>query len=125
MSAKLNDSTVKAIKPPATGSKSIWDDEVTGFGLRVSSKNTRQFFFDYRTNGHSRRITIGKYTGPQGVWTAAAARARAKELRAEVDKGSDPAQEKRERREAPTVQDLIDRYITDHLPKLSGRHNDT
>ena len=31
--------------------------------------------------------------------------------------GQDPAGSKRERRTVPTVQDLIDRYIKDHLPK--------
>jgi integrase len=122
--AKLTDTTVKAIVPPGAGSKTYWDDEVTGFGLRVHAKGARSFFVDYRVNGRSRRVTIGRYTGPQGVWTVAAARARAKELRQEIDKGTDPAQDRRERREAPTVADLVKRYTTDHLPKLAGRHND-
>jgi len=34
-----------------------------------------------------------------------------------IDRGEDPATEKRQRREAPTVRDLLDRYVEDHLPK--------
>jgi integrase len=119
MSAKLTETYVKTAAIPTTGSTSIWDDEVTGFGLRVHAKGTKSFFFDFRADGRAWRISIGKYTGPQGVWTATAARLRAKELRQEVDKGGNPAREKRERRDAPTVQDLIDRYVSDHLPKLA------
>src|SRR5262249_36874151 len=62
-------------------------------------------------------ITVGRPPD----WSLDAARARAKELRREVDKGRDPAGEKRERREAPTVQDLVERYIADHLPTNGSR----
>lgn len=41
-------------------------------------------------------------------------------MRTLIDQGHDPAGQKRERREAPTVQDLIDRYIADHLKKKSA-----
>lgn len=73
----------------------------------------KSFFIDYRIHGRQRRFTIGPY--PR--WSISAARDRAKELRRQIDQGCDPAGEKRERREAPTIQDLIDRYIADHLPK--------
>ena len=36
MPAKLTETTVKAAAPPATGSVSIWDDEVTGEGVAAS-----------------------------------------------------------------------------------------
>jgi integrase len=126
MSAKLTETYVKTAAVPTTredgqpfiaDSASIWDEEIVGFGLRVHRKGTKSFFFDYRFNGHAKRIAIGKYTGPQGAWTAAAAREKAKEYRKLVDGGADPAGE---RREAPTVQDLIERYVADHMPKLAG-----
>jgi hypothetical protein len=34
-------------------------------------------------------------------------------MRRLIDQARNPAQEKRERQEAPTVRDLIDRYIAD------------
>jgi integrase len=53
-----------------------------------------------------------------------AARERGKELRRLIDQGQDPAGDKRERREAPTIADLIARYTTEHLPTktASGPH---
>jgi integrase len=51
-----------------------------------------------------------------------AARERAKELRRLVDQGRNPAGEKRERREAPTIEDLVRRYCTDHLPRKGAKN---
>jgi integrase len=92
-----------------------WDSDprASGFGIRVYGGGGRSWFLDYRLSGRQRRYTIGPY--PR--WSADAAREEARQLRKEVDKGHDPAGEKRERREAPTVQDLIDRYIEDHIPR--------
>jgi hypothetical protein len=92
-----------------------WDDDpkATGFGVRSYPGGGKSFFVDYRLNGRQRRYTIG----PFPRWSAEAAREQAKKLRKEIDQGVDPAGDKRARRTAPTVQDLIDRYIKDHLPK--------
>lgn len=47
-------------------------------------------------------------------------------MRRRIDRGEDPASEKRERREAPTVADLAERYRREHLPKkaASSQAND-
>ena len=91
------------------------DPKAAGFGIRSYPGGGKSFFVDYRIDGRQRRITIG----PFPRWSADAARERAKELRKLIDRGHDPAGSKRERRTAPTVQDLIDRYVEDHLPKKS------
>jgi integrase len=98
-----------------TGAQMWWDDDrkATGFGVRAYPGGSKSFFIDYRLDGRQRRFTIG----PFPRWSVTAAREEAKELRRAIDRGHDPAGAKRERREAPTVQDLIDRYIADHLPK--------
>jgi integrase len=100
-----------------TGEEMWWDDDpkATGFGVRSYTGGGRSFFVDYRLNGRQRRYTIG----PFPRWSAEAAREQAKKLRKEIDRGVDPAGDKRARRTAPTVQDLIDRYVEDHLPKKS------
>jgi hypothetical protein len=95
-----------------TGPMTLWDCKVTGFGVRGYASGAKSFFLNYRLDGRERRHTIGDYP----PWSVEAARERAKELRKKIDKGEDPTGEKRERREAPTVQDLIDRYIEEHLP---------
>jgi integrase len=96
----------------------VWDDDrkATGFGVRSYPGGGKSFFVDYRINGRQRRFTIGAF--PR--WSVTAARERAKELRKEIDQGIDPAGQKRELRKAPTVQELIDRYIEEHLPRKSG-----
>jgi integrase len=107
--------------------RTLWDAEVKGFGARLypptnrKPKGAASFFLNYRFEGVERRFTIGDF----GTWTVTAARAEAKERSRQVDRGRDITVEKRERRDAPTVQDLIDRYKTDHLPtKTAKRKND-
>jgi integrase len=118
VSTKLDEESVKKAVPPAKGGTTIWDSEVKGFGLRVYASTRRNpdgaksFFINYRVGGVERRHTIGDYP----TWTALAARREAKALRKLVDQGGDPAQEKREAREAPTVGDLAERYKRDYLP---------
>jgi integrase len=94
-----------------------WDNDpkATGFGVRSYPGGGKSFFVDYRLNGRQRRYTIG----PFPRWSAEAAREEAKKLRRGIDQGQDPAGAKRERRTAPSIQGLIDRYIADHLPTKS------
>ena len=75
-----------------------------GFGVRRRTGPGCSYFVMFRTQeGRQRRATIGTHGSP---WTPEAARARAKEMLAAVVKGADPAAEKREQREAPTMADL-------------------
>jgi integrase len=108
-----------------TAEEMWWDDDpkATGFGVRSYPGGGKSFFIDYRLHGRQRRYTIG----PFPRWSAEAAREEAKKLRKEIDRGVDPAGDKRARRTAPTVQDLVERYIADHLPKkalVGARLND-
>jgi integrase len=116
---RLDNDSVRKIEPPETGAVTHWDSGVTGFGVRTHAGGTKSFFLNYRVDGRERRHTIG----PFPRWSVSAAREHAKELRKQIDQGHDPAGSKRERREAPTIGDLIDRYVTDHLPKKSADKN--
>lgn len=66
----------------------VFDDDLRGFGLRVTSAGTKTFIFQYRRGSAVRRVKIGEY-GP-GL-TPTQARRRAEELRGEVAGGADPA----------------------------------
>lgn len=87
------------ICPPDRRDILVFDDEVTGFGLRVTSGGTKTFLFQYRVGPYVRRVRIGRY----GQITPAAARRRAEELRGLVLAGGDPAATRKAAIEAETA----------------------
>jgi integrase len=122
MPAKLTNKIVDREPAPEKGSTTLWEIETKGFGARIFAptarhpEGARSFFLSYRFNGVERRYTIGD----RATWSVEAARIEAKELRKRIDRGEDITVVKRETRDAPTLQDLIDRYITEHLPRTAG-----
>jgi len=89
-----------------------WDKALTGFGLQQFKSGVLTFVLDYRNlEGRKLRVTIGRF----GTLTVEQARDQARALRGRVAQGGDPAKEVRQRREAPTVGDLLDAYVTKHL----------
>ena len=123
MPSKIDERLVKTTPAPPKGSTTVWDVEISGFLFRVyaptptNPAGLRAFGFNYRVDGAERRIKIGRHP----AWSALAARHEAKALRRRVDSGEDPALEKRERRSAPTVADLAERYRLEHLSKKAKR----
>jgi hypothetical protein len=112
---KLNEKTIRDAELRPGVSYQIFDTEVIGFAVRVQASGGRTFTIDYRHAGRQRRMNIGRW--PE--WSVTAARERAKELRRAVDEGRDPLAMREDFREAPRMKDMIDRYITEHLPKLA------
>ena len=108
---KLTKRVVDDIQP--TVSRAIsWDSELRGFGLLVLPSGVRSFILQYRTSeGRSRRLTLGRF----GVITVDEARKIAREKLVEVANGGDPLGERRSFREAPTMGDLFDRYLVEHV----------
>jgi hypothetical protein len=87
-----------------------WDDELRGFGVRVKSSGVRSYLVQYRNQyGRSKRYTIGQH----GRITAEAARTEAMRLLSDVALGNDPALVRHDLREAPTLHEFVDRYITE------------
>ncbi len=117
MPSRLTDKLVRNATPPLKGLSILWDDELKGFGLRVTPNGTRAFILDYRAKGRQRRMTIGRYPD----WTVVAAREEAKKLRREVSLGGDPMAQRHEERGSPTVKDLWKRYRDEHLSQKSVR----
>jgi integrase len=115
MADKLFDASVKKLAKPERGNRIYYDTEVTGFGCRVTAAGARSFVLNYRTaSGRERRYTIGAFPD----WTTTTARAEAKRLKLEIRaNGHDPVGALEEVRGAPTIADLCNRYITEHLPK--------
>ena len=85
-----------------------------GFLLRVTPAGARAWCLNYETiDGIERRMTIGRVA----TYSVAAARDRAAELRRIVDEGGDPLNAEQERRAAPSVADLVERYVAEVLPR--------
>ncbi len=115
----ITDKLVKGLERPEKGSR-IWYDggpkRISGFGIRATAGGSKAFVLTYRNKeGRDRRLTIGTYSPNE--WSVAAARKRAGELKRLIDTGADPLEEQVEARKAPTIADLCDRYISDHLPR--------
>jgi len=116
MKQHLTERFVKAMVPDA-GRDLLVYDEVTGFGLYILRSGKRGFFLRYRIAGRDRRFTIGSWP----TWSVTAAREEAKRLKREIDAGHDPLGKRIESRNAPTISDLIDRYLREHAVNLSPR----
>ena len=112
---KLTDRFVKSATTGGRKSPIFMDDEVIGFGVQVRETGRRSFTLDYMFEGRRRRLYIGDFPD----WSTAAAREQAKLIKREVDQGLDPLAARDERRTAPTVKDLIERYLTEHVPRLA------
>jgi len=95
---------IKALKPEAKR-VDYWDASVSGFGLRVTPKGMKTWFYWYRTGLVKRRWTIGR--SPQISLADAREKARAAY-------GKDPAREKVEGRHAQTFGDLAEAYLRLH-----------
>ena len=81
---KVSDKLVKEIQPPQKGNRIVCDDEVSGFGVRITASGARSFVLNYVFNdpkanrlSNDYRYTIGGYP----AWTPTAARAAAKDWR--------------------------------------------
>lgn len=83
----LNDRVVMDAAVPAAGRVELWDAELPGFGLRISSSGRRTWQVMYRIGGRKRRLTLGSFPALPLKLARDAARA----TLAEVAKGQDPA----------------------------------
>ena len=105
---KITKRLLDSLKPDPARDLYFWDDELTGFGLRLKPSGVTSYMIQYRTaEGISKRYTIGKH----GVLTPDEARKLAKDKLAEVTKGGDPASEKKALRSSMTMEQLCDEYI--------------
>ena len=114
MRQRLDDRLVKELPLPQKGAAITYDQDLPGFGARVTSNNSRSYILNYRIHGRERRFTIGS----AAEWKCSAARKYAADLKARVRMGEDPLGELEAKRSAPTIADLCDDFIAKHLDKL-------
>jgi integrase len=120
---KLTTKVVTAIVPPAAGEGFYFDETLTGFGYRVrvgaGGKILRSFICQYKRAGGSRRMTLDA----SGALNAEQARAKAKQILAEVALGRDPQAEKDDRRakDKHALRALVAEYLDDKKSKVRPR----
>jgi len=99
----------------------VSDDKLAGFRVRRQTTTSRVYEFNYSINGGRKQIKIGRHgtVTADGItsWTPETARREAKRLAGLVAQRIDPKADQRGNR-APTVKDLFDRYMVDHVKRL-------
>ena len=106
---KLTKKLIDAAPFPKQGQMFLRDVEVRGLALRITT-GAKAFVFEKKINGRARRFTLGPY----GAVTVEAARKMAQEKIGEAAKGDDPAEARRQRRQATTWADLEELYLERH-----------
>ena len=110
--------TERVVKAAEIGTRKyvVFDEACAGFGLCVFLSGRKGFILIYRAAGRQRRMTIGTWPS----WSVVAAREEAKRLKRDIDRGEDPMDDRTSARHAPSMKDLIERFIDEHLPKLAA-----
>lgn len=97
---RISNSRVSKIELPAPTSEGkktqvfYRDDQLMGFGLRVTSGGAKAYFVETRMDGINKRITIGRH----GQITPEQARKEAQRLLGDIVTGKDPIAEKKDKR---------------------------
>ncbi|MDH3700730.1 MAG: tyrosine-type recombinase/integrase [Alphaproteobacteria bacterium] len=110
---RLTDKGISALKAKPQRYE-VWEDGKTGLGIRVSPAGRKSFVYMYRHEGKPRRMTLGAY--PR--LSLSDARVLYAQARQSKEKGQDPAAthvaRKIAERQAETVSDLIEEYLSKH-----------
>ena len=117
MRGKITKRAVDAVKLSTGDAETVlWDTDVKGFGCRVQRGGAKSYVLHYRAGtgrgAPLRKLTIGRHGSP---WTPETARKEARTLLGMIQHGADPAADKIARRQAPTVADLAERFLAEHV----------
>ena len=117
---RISKRTIDALRPRERAFIA-YDDDLTGFAVRVSPAGGKTFLIEYRPGSGGRsvrsvRLSLGAY----GVLTPDEARRLARDKLSAVRHGKDPAQHRRQDRETRTVEEVAELWMADAVaPKLA------
>lgn len=111
----LTAQTIADLPAPPTGNKIFWFKGAVvqgrpipkGLGVRVTANGSRAFILNYGIDGRERRITIGDTAS----WSIPEAVKRARELRKQIDRGTDPMRHQPPAPEVVTVNAVLDKFL--------------
>jgi integrase len=103
--AKITKRVVDVLEPGAI----VWEH---GFGVKANADGSKSYLLSYRIGRRKRRYTIGTHGAP---WTVDEARKKARTLMLGISNGIDPLATKARTRDAPTVRELAERFMKEHV----------
>jgi integrase len=107
---KITKRVVDGLEPVDGKDSFLWDSELRGFGVRCRPSGAKFYFLQYRAGRRQRWLTIGRHGSP---WTPEMARREAKERLGEIAGGNDPGAVRDVEKEAGTVAELCDLYLSE------------
>jgi integrase len=114
---KLTKLRVEGLPVPAVGQSLHWDEELRGFGVRITPSGARSYIVQGRVAGKVRRVTLGAH----GRITCDEARKKAKAALVALDDGVDPqAEKKRAKAIARTLREVSKDYCSNRQTKKGG-----
>ena len=111
-SATISRRTVEAL-PVGDREAVYWDRELQGFGVRVYPTGSKVYLVQTRTDGKSRRLTVGRH----GLISAEQARRKAAQAIADIKAGNEPqlGNGASTADAGPTVAEAAERYMREHV----------
>jgi integrase len=105
---KLTKTVVDRLPLPVEGYALYRDDELPGFGVRVTQAGVKSFFLEKRIRRKVKRLTLGRY----GVLTVEQARREAVKLSGKIAGGEDPIADKAQAKlESVTLGEAFEAYL--------------
>jgi integrase len=108
---KLTKRNIDVLRPAAVR-YTMWDTDVSGFGIRVTPRGQLVYVIKYRISGQQRWYTIGRHGSP---WTPEMARKEAQRLLGEIARGVDPSEQRNADRKAISFRELCDLYLAEGI----------
>jgi integrase len=110
---KITKRAVDALQP-SSRDLFLWDEELTGFGIKVTPSGRKSYVLQYRVPGLGRRASPKRLVlGEHGALTPEEGRRLARRQLGNVAYGSDPAADRRARRGAASMKELGESYLQD------------
>lgn len=118
MGIRLTKKSIEALDTPPKGYAIHWDNELNGFGVRITASGARSFVLQDRIRGRERRLTIGRYPGV----TPEVARREVQKLLGQIASGGDPVAERARRKlEGVTLAQCFDEYVRLRRRRKDGK----
>jgi integrase len=100
----------------------IWDTNVSNFYLQVRESGVASFYIRYLQPGTNTRRSL--LIGDGAVLSVIDARAKAKKLLGQVAFGEDPGHQKKQLKDCPTLEEVVNNYYLPYKAKKTSCRND-